>query len=126
MWKMLRLVFGMAAFIGLGAAAGAGAAWLATPAPKSFIEGDYSSYQDQTGHQVVLLGTEFCPYCQQARAHLAKRSVAFADIDVENSELGMTWLGQLGSQGVPVLLIGDRQLRGFNPDNIDQAVAALE
>jgi len=124
-WKHFRTAAIGLAFITVGAVAGAGAAKLAIPTPKAFIEGDYVSYQQAAGQPVVLLGTQSCPYCKQARVHLETQRVAFADIDVEQSERGKAWFAELRAEGVPVLLIGDRQIRGFNAAAIDEALAAL-
>jgi glutaredoxin len=110
----------------LGALAGTLAAhgWLgATRA--DHVSGDYAEQRAHAGEQVILLGTAWCDYCAKTRAHLAARGVAFADLDVEQSALADGWMRQLGAEGVPVLLVGDRQIRGFSPEAIDAALAAL-
>jgi len=92
----------------------------------SFIQGDYSAQQAEAGQTVILLGTDWCGYCKKTREHLSKKGIAFADLDIENSELAAKWHAELGAEGVPVMLIGNRQIRGYNPAEVDAALAALK
>lgn len=91
----------------------------------NYIEGDYSVQRAQTQRSVILLGTSWCDYCRQARSHLQAQGVAFADLDIETSRQALAWHRELKAQGVPVILIGDRQLSGFDPSEIDEAIMAL-
>ena len=113
------------------AAAGAVLGWAVAQGylgmrPAAYVEGDYASQRAETGQSVILLGTAWCGFCSKTREHLQARGVAFADLDVEHSKQAEDWLQALGSEGVPVVLIGDRQIRGFRPDVMDAALAALE
>jgi transposase len=53
------------------------------------------------------------------------RGIVFTDLDIENSELARRWHRQLGGKDVPVILIGNRQIRGFNVSALDAAIAAM-
>ena len=113
------------------AAAGALCGWAVAQgylgaAPAAYVEGDYAPQRAETGQSVILLGTAWCGFCSKTREHLQARGVAFADLDVEHSKQAEDWLQALGSEGVPVVLIGDRQIRGFRPDAMDAALAALQ
>jgi mycoredoxin len=90
-----------------------------------YIEGDYAIQRAQAGAQVILLGTAWCGYCAKTRAYLKSRGVAFADLDIEQSKLAEQLHEAPGGEGVPVILIGNRQIRGYRPKVIDEAIALL-
>ncbi len=41
---------------------------------------------------VVVYTTDYCPYCDRAKALLKKRDIAFDEIDVSNDEEKRAWL----------------------------------
>lgn len=115
----------LALAVALGAAGGRAALAVWSNVEADHIDGDYATQRAAAGQRVVLLGTQWCDYCRQARDYLNARGVPFADLDVETSEPAEAMHVQLGAPGVPVLLIGDRQIRGFRPQAIADALAAL-
>jgi len=84
--------------------------------------GDYSTYYPGGKTSIVLYGTDTCPYCIQARAFLRERNIAFIDRDVSASTQGRREFAQLGRKAVPVILVGERLLTGFNPDHLESAL----
>ncbi len=117
----LSLLLTLAGGAGIGLIAARGAEYLSP----GYVVGDYSQQREQTQHSVILLGTAWCGYCKQARAHLQAQGVAFADLDIERSSQALAWHSELKADGVPVILVGDRQIRGFDREQIDAAIAAL-
>ena len=91
-----------------------------------YSEGNFSAYYPDARTRVIVYGTETCPYCIKARAYLKARHIAFADVDVNKSEKGKRDFAQLGGKGVPLILIGDRQLIGFNQPVIDAALEKVK
>ncbi|RYE79162.1 MAG: glutaredoxin family protein [Oxalobacteraceae bacterium] len=91
-----------------------------------YNQGDFAAYYPDAKTRVVVYGTETCPYCAKARAYLKERQVAFGDFDVAKSEKGKQDFAKLGGKAVPVILIGDRQLVGFNQAAIDAALDKLK
>jgi glutaredoxin 3 len=56
-----------------------------------------------------------CPYCVRAKSLLAKKGVAFEEIDVEHDDALRTWLVEAsGQRTVPQIFVGDRPLGGFS------------
>jgi glutaredoxin len=51
--------------------------------------------------------------------------VTFTERNVARDPEARQELIEIGLTSLPVLLIGDRRLSGFNPSNIDEALAAL-
>lgn len=63
--------------------------------------------------RVTVYTTKICPYCFRAKALLAKRGVAFEEIDVSNDVEKRSWLVQTtGQKTVPQIFIGDAPVGG--------------
>jgi glutaredoxin 3 len=57
--------------------------------------------------------TGWCPYCQRARALLAKKGLEFTEIDVdENGKLREEMIARSGRRTVPQIFIGDKHVGG--------------
>lgn len=90
-----------------------------------YTEGNFSAYYPDARTRVAVYGTATCPFCAKARAYLKEHQVAFGDFDVEQSDKGKHDFARLGSKAVPVILIGNRRLVGFDKAAIDAALAQL-
>jgi hypothetical protein len=47
-------------------------------------------------------------------------------VDIEASESGRREFGQYGGSGVPLIIVGERRMRGFDPGAMDQLLAAAK
>lgn len=92
----------------------------------NYSEGNFSAYYPDAKVKVALYGTETCPYCIQARKYLRERNVTFADFDINKSDKGRRDYSALGGKGVPLILIGNRQMNGFYPAAIDAALGKIK
>jgi glutaredoxin 3 len=55
-----------------------------------------------------------CPYCVSAKALLARKGVAFQEIDVEHDDAKRAWLVEAsGQRTVPQIFVDGRSLGGF-------------
>ena len=62
---------------------------------------------------IVLYVTGWCPYCQRARALLAKKGLEFTEIDVdEDGKLREEMIARSGRRTVPQIFIGDEHVGG--------------
>ena len=118
------LVYGLILLAGL--AAGRYIPQLVQMVTPKYSEGNYNAYYPNARTKVVVYGTETCPYCIKTRAYLNARHIPFLDIDVNKSEKGKHDFAQLGGKGVPLILIGDRQMVGFNQAVIDDALDKIK
>ncbi len=109
--------------------AGLGAGYVLANIPQwlkpGYIEGNYSSYYPNEKVKVVLYGTESCPYCKETRKFLQAKNVEFLDLDVQQSEKARKDFEKLGGMGVPLVLVGDRQIRGFNQNALEKALKKI-
>ena len=71
---------------------------------------------------VVLYGTSWCSNCKMTRAYLRKNNIAFFEYDVEQSPEGQRQFKMLQGNGVPLLLVKNNVLRGFDPEAIQRAM----
>lgn len=62
---------------------------------------------------IVVYATGWCPYCQRARALLAKKGLEFKEIDVEDDgKLREEMIARSGKRTVPQIFIGDKHVGG--------------
>lgn len=71
---------------------------------------------------VILYATSWCPNCAQTRKFLRANSIPYFEYDVDKSSEGQRQFKQLHGNGVPVLLIKNTVIRGYDPNAILTAV----
>jgi len=65
--------------------------------------------------KVQLFTKKQCPYCVSAKALLARKGVAYEEIDVEHDEERRAWLVEAsGQRTVPQVFVDGRSLGGFS------------
>jgi glutaredoxin len=72
------------------------------------------STANAVGRGVTLYTTSTCGYCKKAIAYLRKRSIPFTEYDVEKSATGKLDYRRLNGRGVPIILVGNQRMDGFN------------
>jgi glutaredoxin len=73
-----------------------------------------------SAQRVRLLSASWCGYCKRAAAYLRSRGTPFEELDVEKSSQGKREYAALKGHGVPIILVGDRRMDGY-----DQATLAM-
>ncbi len=71
---------------------------------------------------VVVFSTVRCGYCVRAKAFLDKHKVKYSNIDINKSSEGRKRYNKLNGRGVPLILVGDKQIRGFNKTALIKAL----
>jgi glutaredoxin len=79
-----------------------------------------------SGLQVTMFSTSWCPHCRRARAYLEQKGVSYREVDVEASEAGRREFEGYGGRGVPLIILGERRMRGFDAAAMDRLVAAAK
>jgi glutaredoxin len=77
------------------------------------------------GFQAVLYATAWCPYCAKARKLLNARHIPYREYDIEKSAEGMAQYERLHGHGIPVLVIKDKVIHGFDAEQINAALESL-
>ncbi len=75
---------------------------------------------------VTMFSTSWCPHCRRAKAYFAQKGVDYREVDIEASESGRREFEQYGGSGVPLIIVGERRMRGFDPGAMDQLLAAAK
>lgn len=73
---------------------------------------------------VTMFSTSWCPYCKRAKAYFAKKGVNFREVDIEASEAGRREFAEYGGKGVPLIIVGERRMRGFSDAAMDRLLAS--
>ena len=73
---------------------------------------------------VTMFSTAWCPHCRRAKAWFAQKGVSYREVDIEASDAGRREFEQYGGRGVPVIIVGERRMRGFDAGAMDRLLAA--
>jgi len=73
---------------------------------------------------IKVYSTPTCPYCKMVKEFLSSKSVEYQDIDVSVSQESLDeMISVSGQMGVPVVVIGDEVIRGFDKDKIESLIS---
>ena len=71
--------------------------------------------------KVVVFSTPTCSFCNQAKRYFREKNVRFTDVDVSRDQsAARDMLKRTGQMGVPVILINNRPIVGFDRRKINQ------
>lgn len=63
---------------------------------------------------VVLYATDWCGYCKAARQFFANNGIDYVEQDIEKSSEALSQHRKLGGNGVPLIVVGDDVIKGYN------------
>jgi len=89
------------------------------------ITGDYSTYGVTESQPIVMYTLSTCGNCVDAKAYLDSKGVEYLEKEVLSSQEFSSEAGRLNVSSVPATIIGDRLIVGFNKEEIDKAISAL-
>ena len=72
--------------------------------------------------KVQIYTSNTCPYCTMAKDYLKEHGVDFEERNVKTDAAARDELISKGYTGVPVLVIGDKEIVGFDRKQIDAAL----
>ncbi|MFZ6871710.1 glutaredoxin family protein [Undibacterium sp. Di27W] len=124
--KVAKTIFTYALIIAIGLLIGYVAPRLPMLLKPAYQEGDYSAHFLNTKTKVLMYGTANCAFCKKTRAYFAENKIDYVDMDVEKSPAAAAKHAELGAEAVPVILIGKRMIRGYQPEAFAEALRALE
>ncbi len=64
--------------------------------------------------RITLYTSANCSHCRQLKQWLKARGQAFAEFDVQKSRRAAKAFAQLGGRGVPLVVVGDEVIHGFD------------
>jgi len=69
--------------------------------------------------KIKVYSTQACPWCVKAKMFFKEHKIEFEDIDVtSDQEAAKEMVEKSGQTGVPVIIIDDEVIVGFNRDRI--------
>ncbi len=77
------------------------------------------------GFQAVLYATEWCGYCARTRKFFQENAITFREYDIEKSTEGHAQYEKLGGNGVPVVVIADQVIHGYDEHALREALGQL-
>ena len=69
---------------------------------------------------VTMYSTDWCPHCKRARDYFTAKGIAFTEVDIEKSEAGNREYKTFAGKGVPLIVVGDKVMRGFSPQGFEK------
>ncbi len=76
---------------------------------------------EQKQHKVIIFTTPTCPWCRAAKQYFIQKKVKFTEVDVTKNQSAIKDLIRLtGQTGVPVILIDNKPVGGFDRAKIDK------
>lgn len=74
--------------------------------------------------KVVIYSTPTCPYCKRAKDYLSRKGIRYTDIDVaQDKEKAKEMTQKSGQMSVPVIIIDNEIIVGFNQAQLDKLLA---
>lgn len=78
-----------------------------------------------TGHTgIVMLAADWCGYCRRQRGDFERAGVRYRVLDVD-TEAGERAMRAIGARGVPVTVVGQAVIRGYDTLALDRTLAPL-
>jgi glutaredoxin len=89
-----------------------------------FVEGDMRSHIERLGQKrAVVIAREGCPACAAARKWAAQEKIELTFVDLNDSKDAIDVMRQIGSTGVPTLLVAGASYRGFDATRWEELLA---
>jgi glutaredoxin 3 len=71
--------------------------------------------------EVTIYTMPTCPWCHRAKAWLRDKKIRYKEVDVSTDKKGHEEMVRISGQtGVPVILVGDEVIVGFNEGRLNQ------
>ena len=79
----------------------------------------------QTGESgIVMLAAEWCGYCRKQQGDFERAGVRYQVLDIDDEDGGRA-MRALGARGVPVTVIGQAVVRGYDTGALDEGLTPL-
>ena len=77
------------------------------------IDYEFSGDLGSSGKKVIMYSTSWCGYCAKARKYFKANGISFKEYDIEKNKKAKRKYDALGGQGIPLILVGKKSMRGF-------------
>ena len=74
--------------------------------------------------KVTVYSTPTCPYCKRAKEYLSQKGIPYTDINVAaDRDKAKEMIQKSGQMGVPVIIVDDEIVVGFNQAKLDELLS---
>jgi glutaredoxin len=73
-----------------------------------------------SAENVKLYVTSWCGYCKKAKAYMAANGIRYQELDIERDPIAKSDFQRHRGRTVPLLVMGDKTLRGFRSSSYDK------
>ncbi|WDV45991.1 glutaredoxin family protein [Clostridiaceae bacterium M8S5] len=70
--------------------------------------------------EVIVYSSNTCPHCTTAKEYLAERGISYIEKNVSTDPAAKKELIKKGFMGVPVIIVGDQTITGFDKEKLDE------
>ncbi len=72
-------------------------------------------------YRIIIFTTPSCPWCRKTKQYLRDRGFGFKEVNILQRRSAINDIQRMtGQTGVPVVLINNRPIVGFNKNKIDR------
>jgi len=76
--------------------------------------------ETKTQPKVIIFTTPTCSFCNNAKRYFREKNIRFTEVDVsKDQKAAQDMLRRTGQMGVPVILINNRPIVGFDVPKIN-------
>lgn len=68
---------------------------------------------------IEMYVTDWCPHCKNAESYVSKMGYSYVKYDVEKDSDAKRRSDSYPGRGVPLIIVGDRNFRGFSPETLE-------
>ena len=79
----------------------------------------------EPNYGITVFTTAWCPYCKKTVALLNNLNVNYTNCDIEKSTTAYEKYRAVGGNGVPLILIGNLKIDGYEPELIRTSIQKL-
>ena len=73
---------------------------------------------------VVIYSLSTWPHCKRTKEYLSKKGISYVDYDVAKDKVrAKEMIEKSGQNGVPVILVDDEMVVGFNQSKLDKLLS---
>ncbi len=71
---------------------------------------------------VTIYTSDSCHFCHMAKDFLTEKNVQFTEKNISQDKEAMMELRKKGFTGVPLIVVGDETIYGFDQDKLEKAL----
>ena len=86
----------------------------------------YIYIPQEDAKEITLYSTDWCSYCASLRMYFDTHNVKYTEYDVEKSVVGIFGLWAFRARGVPVVVVGDKIIYGYNMEKVSTALENIK